>query len=149
MENDEVEAVGLQEKSRLRLTVLISGVAEVDRRRKERLNALRDVSLSGCGKEGEYVERETFGRTTTDENRGRREANEYLGSFVQTTQGGIKFTIDRKPDASLVQLFFSSLSASRKKERRVFQDFFLLLRRNRELLEKFDEKDENQGPFRW
>lgn len=67
-----VSAVGLQEKSRLRLTVLISGVAEVDRRRKERLNALRDVSLSGCGKEGEYVERETFGRTTTDENRGRR-----------------------------------------------------------------------------
>lgn len=68
---------------------------------------------------------------------------------MQTTRGGIKFTIDRKPDASLVQLFFTSLSASKKKERRVFQDFFLLLRRNRELLEKFDEKDENQGPFRW
>lgn len=34
-----------------------------------------------------------------------REANEYFRSFVQTTQGGIKFTIDRKPNASLLRNF--------------------------------------------
>lgn len=65
-----VSPVGLQEKSRS--TYRSHFRSRRSRPKKERLNALRDVSLSGCGKEGEYVERETFGRTTTDENRRRR-----------------------------------------------------------------------------